>query len=363
MSKGFIKKVGLVGSILLLLMTFTGQSALAGKWGGTPSAVDLQVREVQTSLDQMKIFIIGFNFDNGAFPSVMLAGYPLTIESYDANSILASLATLPTEMIPLVGDFLVTVSTGSGATQFDSWNLTIGAVGPQGPQGDQGLQGIPGLQGLQGIPGPRGLQGIPGSQGIQGIPGPQGLQGIPGEEGVPGAQGPSGPGFTFAFGPVVYSPYGGSGGGSPFNPLVCPSNQIAVGAYVQAGNDLDAFSLMCAPVTSFSIGIDGIRATTGTVTGSGWAGNPYGGNSYNLSCPAGYAMTGALGTYTGSINAVQIRCSKIGGNGTAVTGWGGTPRYGSGGTAYDIGCPAGTVATGFLGRSGLLIDGIQLRCQ
>jgi hypothetical protein len=132
-------------------------------------------------------------------------------------------------------------------------------------------------------------------------------------------------------------------------------------AYVRAGNGMDLFR-RCAPVTNFSIGIDGIR-TIGTVSGSGWAGNQYGGSPYNLSCPAGYAMTGAGGTYTGSINAIQIHCSKIGGNGTAVTGWGGTPRYGSGGIPYDISCPAGTGATGFSGRSGLLVDGVQLRCR
>jgi 3-hydroxy-3-methylglutaryl CoA synthase len=44
----------------------------------------------------------------------MLAGHPLTVETYDA-SFLAALADLLTEMT-LPGDFLVTVSTGSGAT-------------------------------------------------------------------------------------------------------------------------------------------------------------------------------------------------------------------------------------------------------
>jgi hypothetical protein len=68
MSKTFLRKVGLVGCILFLMMIFTGQSALAGKWGGTPSPVDLQIQEVQFDLDQMKIMIIGFNFDNGSLP-------------------------------------------------------------------------------------------------------------------------------------------------------------------------------------------------------------------------------------------------------------------------------------------------------
>ena len=45
----------------------------------------------------------------------------------------------------------------------------------------------------------------------------------------------------------------------------------------------------------------------------------------------------------------------------ADTAFGGTPR--SDGTAFDGLCPAGKVATGFMGRSGALIDQLTLRCQ
>ena len=136
-----------------------------------------------------------------------------------------------------------------------------------------------------------------------------------------------------------------------------------MGAYVRAGNDVDAFALMCAPVTGLSVGIGSMNVKTGTVTASGWAGNIYGGNPYTLTCPAGYAVTGARGTYTGSLNAIQMRCSRIGGDGVALTQWGGTPRYGAQTPSYDINCLAGIAATAFSGRSGLLIDGIRLHCQ
>jgi hypothetical protein len=121
---------------------------------------------------------------------------------------------------------------------------------------------------------------------------------------------------------------------------------------------MDAFSLMCAPITNFSIGIGGIRATTGTVSSSGWAGNVSGGNPYNLSCPAGYVMTGAYGTFTGSTNAIMINCSKIAGNGTALDG----------GAAPHEGLVTQSVARlerqsqGF-GPVGPTVDGTQLRCQ
>ncbi len=247
------------------------------------------------------------------------------------------------------------------------WN-SRGPQGPQGVPGPQGPQGVPGPQGPQGDPGPQGPQGVSGPQGPQGDPGPQGPQGVPGPQGpqgVPGPQGPQGdpgPGFTFTQGPVVYSPYAGTSGGAPFAEIACPAAQIAVGAYVRAGNDVDAFALMCAPVTGFSVAVGGVRATTGATSTSGWAGNTWGGTLHALHCQPGYAMTGMRGTFTGSINALQLRCSLIGDDGTSMTGFAGTPHYGSG-SAFDINCPAGTATTGFSGRSGALIDGIRLRCQ
>jgi hypothetical protein len=80
-----------------------------------------------------------------------------------------------------------------------------------------------------------------------------------------------------------------------------------------------------------------------------------------LLCPAGFAVTGVFGTFTGSINALAAHCTRLGGGGTSDTAFGGTPR--GDGTQYDGKCPAGKVATGFMGRSGDLMDQITLRCQ
>ena len=129
---------------------------------------------------------------------------------------------------------------------------------------------------------------------------------------------------------------------------------------VRTGNDLDAFGLRCAPVTGFSLTFGGISATTGTVSDTFLGGNPAGGVRSNLMCPNGFAVTGVFGTFTGSINALAAHCTRIGG-GTSDTAFGGTPR--PGGTAYDGVCPAGTAATGFMGRSGLRVDQLTLRCQ
>jgi hypothetical protein len=137
---------------------------------------------------------------------------------------------------------------------------------------------------------------------------------------------------------------------------------VAVGALDRAGDDNDAFSLECAPVTSFSVGITGIIATTGATTQTAYAGNAAGGSPFPLMCPAGYAVTGVFGTFTGSINALALHCARIGGgNSSFDTSFGGTPE--PSGTFFDTSCPVGKAVTGFTGKSGLLVDSLSMRCQ
>jgi hypothetical protein len=76
---------------------------------------------------------------------------------------------------------LLTVATGGGASQYDEYDLTIGAVGPEGEQGPKGDTGDTGAQG------PKGDKGDPGEQG------PKGDKGDPGEQGPKGDTGDQGP--------------------------------------------------------------------------------------------------------------------------------------------------------------------------
>ena len=108
--------------------------------------------------------------------------------------------------------------------------------------------------------------------------------------------------------------------------------------------------------------MEGVGATTGPTTQTAFAGNG-GGNPFLLSCPAGYAVTGVFGTFTGSINALALHCARIGGGATADPGFGGTPRFPPEGNDFDTSCPAGTAVTGFVGNSRVLVDGLSLRCQ
>ncbi len=113
---------------------------------------------------------------------------PLTIPGTPTD--VEIVATYPAVLA--AGEYLLSVSTGSGQSRHDEYDLTIGAVGPQGepgPQGPQGPQGEMGMTGPQGPVGPEGAQGPQGEvgpQGPQGDVGPQGPQGPPGTGGSAG---------------------------------------------------------------------------------------------------------------------------------------------------------------------------------
>jgi hypothetical protein len=299
------------------------------------------VTSTSVSADQTTLSVDGANF--GTSPDATLDGVPLggVVVNPNGTSFTAVMPALPP------GSYLLLVRRRDHGRHHDdadegdvaAFVVTVGAIGPKG---DQGVQGDPGIPGPPGAPGATGAAGAPGQQ---------------------GPAGPAGAGFTFSFGPVSYSPQAGGNGGSPFGAIDCPANQVAVGALDRAGNDNDAFSLECAPITGFSVGITGVNATTGATTQTAYAGNGGGGSPYLLSCPAGYAVTGVFGTFTGSINALALHCARIGGGGTVDTAFGGAPRFPPNGNNFDTSCPAGTAVTGFKGNSGGLVDSLSLRCQ
>ena len=88
-----------------------------------------------------------FNFTNLSDLSVTLGELgALTIQTANADTIVATWpGALPS------GEYLLSVSTGSGQSHHDEFDLTIGGgVGPQGPQGPQGPPGPEGPQGPAG---------------------------------------------------------------------------------------------------------------------------------------------------------------------------------------------------------------------
>jgi hypothetical protein len=123
----------------------------------------LVVTKVYVDFNAEEIVIIGNHFDNGGEPVVWLGGTELSVSGF-TDSLITAAMPLNIE----TGDYLLTVTTGRLSRRFDTFNLTIGAVGPPGPQGERGMSGPQRPQGPRGPEGPKGLRG------------PQGLQGPPG---------------------------------------------------------------------------------------------------------------------------------------------------------------------------------------
>ncbi len=89
----------------------------------------------------------------------------LTLKSVTSTQVVAS---LPTNPAVAPGSYLLTLTTGSKANQFDEFWLTLGTQGPQGPQGSTGATGAVGPQGPSG---PQGLTGATGAAGPACTPG------------------------------------------------------------------------------------------------------------------------------------------------------------------------------------------------
>ncbi len=109
------------------------------------------------------ITIAGSGFSTKVKPAVNLGGTNLSVSSFTATSIVASLGSLTAP-----GTYLLTVTSG---ITFAAADVTLGAVGPQGPQG---LTGATGAAGPAGQTGPTGAMGQAGPAGPTGAIGPQG---------------------------------------------------------------------------------------------------------------------------------------------------------------------------------------------
>lgn len=130
-----------------------------------------------------ELVITGVNF-GVAGGRVTLGGLEIgPILGWSDTQIIVPLPAFPS------GSYLLTVARLSGGgrgggpsvTEFNVFELTLGAVGPQGEKGDKGDQGE---QGIQGEPGEKADKGDKGDQGDQGIQGIQGVQGIQGPAGL-----------------------------------------------------------------------------------------------------------------------------------------------------------------------------------
>lgn len=96
-------------------------------------------------------------------------------------------------------------------------------------------------------------------------------------------------------------------------------------------------------------------------------GNPRGGTAYRDRCPAGSAITGVQAYVAGSLEGIQVVCSRVKArpDGSGVTISGGqlsAVRGRARGQRARSDCPSQHVVIGFDGRSGQLVDRLTLRC-
>jgi len=157
----FRKTVLTIGLSLTFLLAI-GYLALAEKnKNNNPTRTELIIMEVSMDFDINTLTIKGMSFDCEDTPMVTLGS---------DSTLLPIISCTDTEIVadlPAVGDggYRLIVSTGTSPTNYDQFDLTIGAVGPQGEQGKLGPQGDPGSQGVQGKLGDQGPQGKPGEPG------------------------------------------------------------------------------------------------------------------------------------------------------------------------------------------------------
>jgi len=151
-------------STLVLLLLISTQAFAAQP--------EVTITEVFVDFETETIAIMGQNFDLGPDPLTV------TLGGFGSLNITTNTSTLLVVDFPegalLVGDFLLTVSSGPGPRKNDDHIVTVGATGPEGPEGAEGQIGPVGSTGPQG---PVGATGAQGPQGDTGATGPQGPQG------------------------------------------------------------------------------------------------------------------------------------------------------------------------------------------
>jgi len=150
---------------LATVLAAAGHEAAAKNEQGPGGHLVIQSVLVDDATQQ--IGIAGEELDVGPGFAVHLGGSDLTGLCTLVSSTFI-LCDLSGPGLPAAGDYLLTVAAGTGQSQSDEYDLTIGAVGPQGPAGP------PGPTGPEGPEGPEGPQGPEGPEGPEGPPGPGG---------------------------------------------------------------------------------------------------------------------------------------------------------------------------------------------
>jgi hypothetical protein len=235
---------------------------------------------------------------------------------------------IPAEVLAAgAGTYQLKVSQSAAAGRTAIFEVGLPAIGPAGPQGD---------------PGPSGAQGPAGPQGL---PAPQTL-------------------------PIVdtlqISAAAGYGGASDFT-TDCPVGSVATGMNVGylVNSAIATFQMRCRAISlalSVATGLTSELDTTVTTTATA-GGLMIPNATSTLDCPAGMVVNGVTGARISFVmQAFRLSCRQpLGGAGTGTSP---ALEIRSGSSAFDVSCPAGSVATGFGAEgSGGAVRTLYLRCR
>ncbi len=134
------KKITVISCVIFVAaMMMFAQPAISGKWADTPSGLDVeiisvaQVAATDSDVHDFDLIIYGYNFDNGAEPTVKLAGIPCVFVDGDDLGMhgdrtlfvfrVGCTWNLPVESMLI--NPLVTLQTGPSVHQFDTFNITL----------------------------------------------------------------------------------------------------------------------------------------------------------------------------------------------------------------------------------------------
>lgn len=168
--------------------------------------------------------------------------------------------------------------------------------------------------------------------------------------------------YTATFGAITTAtPAGGTGGAAGAN-VDCPAGQVASIVHMSNGDGVDSFRVQCRKLNVFGV-------TRGATTNTALVGNAGGGASFVDVCPDGQIFSGLDVQVSSYIVRAAVRCRSLSpldlfgpwsilqSPGTVMAMHGALT-----GTAATGECALGTMATGFTGRAGLLVDNVQLAC-
>lgn len=145
MKTNLVSRTGLIACVALLATSVAGASARPE----TMSRHQPRITSALADTEAGTLTIFGERFRSGRTLEVTLGRFGALVVTLDTDTVIG--AELPDGIAP--GDYLLTVLTGRGASQVDSFDLTVGGAGPAGPMGPEGPRGEAGPPGPKGEPG------------------------------------------------------------------------------------------------------------------------------------------------------------------------------------------------------------------